>query len=102
MTPTVPSYLDSELDTDSDSDVGDGSILLEDDGIVGVSESPSLVVDINQFVALVDLERQRTTTRRASVRSLIEGRLIGTDEVQLSVIGRRSNLVVLCRALQEL
>ena len=34
VTPTAPSYLDSDLDTDSDSDVGHGSLLLEDDGIV--------------------------------------------------------------------
>ena len=33
VTPTAPSYLDSDLDTDSD--VGDGSLLLEDEGIVG-------------------------------------------------------------------
>ena len=54
MTPTAPSYLDSDLDTDSDSDVGDCSLLLEDEGIVGVSGSASLVVDINQLVAMAD------------------------------------------------
>ena len=53
VTPTAPSYLDSDLDTDSD--VGDGLLLLEDNGIVGVSGSPSLVVNINQFVAMADL-----------------------------------------------
>ena len=54
VTPTAPSYLDSDLDTDSDCDTGDDPVLLEDDGIVGISGSPSLVVDINQFVAMAD------------------------------------------------
>ena len=52
VTPTAPSYLNSDSDTDSDSDAEDGSLLLKNDWIVGVSESLTPVVDINQFVGM--------------------------------------------------
>ena len=39
VTPNAPSYLDSDLDTDSESDVGEDSLLLEDEGIKWITIS---------------------------------------------------------------
>ena len=58
VTPTASSNLESDLDSHSDSDSvsdrGDGSLLPGDDGIVGVSGSPPLFVDKNQFVDMAN------------------------------------------------
>ena len=42
------------MDVDSDSDVGDSSLLLGNDDVVQVSEPPPLFVDINLSVNMAD------------------------------------------------